>query len=126
MDEQVNAEVIAIEHRRTAATVAVDLAALEAIYDDELVYVHTTGKLDDKETILSLLERNRHVAALERGELSVVTWGDTAVMFGPIQFRFKRSDGTERELSAYATQTFRRTKAGWRVVSFQSTPVNPA
>ena len=87
------------------------------------VYVHSTGKLDDKTAVLSQLEKRRHIIGLERGELSVIAWDNTAVMSGPIHYVFRKPDGAGLPVSAFATQTFRRHDAGWRLVSFQATPV---
>jgi ketosteroid isomerase-like protein len=125
MSDQTEKEVIAVENTRTAATVSVDIPALAAIYDDALVYVHSTGKMDDKAAVLAQLEKMRHIVGLERGDLKVVAWEDCALMSGPIHYRFRRPDGSERPMSAFATQMFRRDGGAWRLISFQATPLNP-
>jgi ketosteroid isomerase-like protein len=121
MSEDAKAAVIALEKQRTAATVAVDIAALSAIYADDLVYVHSSGKADNKAAVLAQLEQMRHIVGLERGDLCVQAWDNAAMMAGPIHYRFRRPDGTERPMSAFATQVFRREGATWRLVPFQAT-----
>ncbi len=121
MSEDARTALIALEKQRTAATVAVDVAALSAIYADDLVYVHSSGKADNKAAVIGQLEQMRHIAGLERGDLNIVAWENAAMMSGPIHYRFKRPDGSERAMSALATQVFRREGQSWRVVSFQAT-----
>jgi ketosteroid isomerase-like protein len=122
VSDNTKTELIALENKRTAATVAIDIPALSEIYDDEMVYVHSSGKCDTKAAVLEQLERMRHIVGLERGTLLVTAWDDGAVMAGPIHYRFQRADGTVREMSAFATQAFRRDGGAWRLMSFQATP----
>lgn len=47
-EEKIVAAVRAADDARVAATIAGDRSRLEAIYSDELLYTHSSGKTDDK------------------------------------------------------------------------------
>jgi ketosteroid isomerase-like protein len=111
----------ALENDRLKATIAIDVARLGEIYDDDLVYVHSSGKADDKAAVIDMLVKNRHIVGLERGTLVTHVWDGVAVMSGPIHYRFRRPDGSEIAMDAFATQTFRAVPGGWTLVSFQAT-----
>src|SRR5436190_16047670 len=47
-DDKIIAAVRAADDARLAATKAADRAALDAVYSDDLHYVHSSGKVDNK------------------------------------------------------------------------------
>jgi len=48
-------EIVAADEERMAATIASDSERLDAIYSDELRYAHSSGKVDDKESMIKSL-----------------------------------------------------------------------
>jgi ketosteroid isomerase-like protein len=115
------AEILALEARRHAALAAVDLAELDAIFDDDLVHVHATGLTHDKPSLIDHVSRNRHYIGFERGPLNVRILGDVAIVTGPLINRMRgEHPGAERVMRAVATQVVRRTPAGWRFLSFHT------
>ena len=73
------------ERRRQAALVNVDLKALDEMFADDLVHIHSVGLVHDKAELLAHIDAKRGFAAIERGHLTVrVLSEDAAVMTGTI------------------------------------------
>src|SRR6187401_2593548 len=51
----IEAEISALDGRRIEALINADTKALDEIYSDDLVYVHSGGKIDSKKPYLALL-----------------------------------------------------------------------
>ena len=116
------AAIRALEARRHAALVAVDLSELDAIFDDDLVHVHTNGLSQTKSELLEHVSKNRHYLAFERGPLTFRGLGDLAIVTGSLTNHMRGEiPDTPRMMRAVATQVVRRTPEGrWRFLSFHS------
>ncbi|AEN13312.1 MULTISPECIES: nuclear transport factor 2 family protein [unclassified Streptomyces] len=122
-DAATRAELTALDERRRAALVAVDLPALDAMFDDSLVHVHAPGLTHSKAQLLEHVATRRAYLDSTRGELSIRLVGDVAVMTGRLTNRLRSPEGGERVLGGVVTQVLRRCDDGeWRFLSFQMTP----
>lgn len=123
-DADTRAEVLAVEERRQRALLAVDVAALDDLYDESIVHVHAPGLVHDKAQLLEHVATRQSYRAMERGELLVRLVGpDVAIVTGRLTNRLGSPDGSERVVSGPVTQVLRRCDDGaWRFVSFQMTP----
>lgn len=111
-----------LEKRRQSALIAVDLDALDAMFADDLVHVHSTGLVHDKTALLRHIDRKRGFIGIERGPLAIRIEGSIAVMTGPMSSRMRAADGTsETVMNSFVTQVLRRTADGWRFISFHLT-----
>jgi ketosteroid isomerase-like protein len=114
--------ILDLERRRQEALVAVDLAALDAMFCDDLVHVHSTGLVHDKTALLRHIDQKRGFIAIERGPLTIRIEGTIAVMTGPMSSRMRGPDGAgETVMRSFVTQVLRHTDQGWRFISFQLT-----
>lgn len=114
--------ILDLERRRQEALVAVDLAALDAMFCDDLVHVHSTGLVQDKTELLRHIDRKRGFIAIERGSLTIRIEGTTAVMTGTMTSRMRTPNGAdETVMRSFVTQVLRHTDQGWRFISFQLT-----
>jgi ketosteroid isomerase-like protein len=121
--EQEAAEVLATEDRRRAALVAVDLDALDDLFDDSLVHIHAPGVTMDKAQLREHTATRRAYLEIARGDLDIRVVDDVAIVTGPITNRLRTADGGERTLAGVATQVLHRDGDGaWRYLSFQMTP----
>nr|WP_240933435.1 nuclear transport factor 2 family protein [Cellulomonas sp. IC4_254] len=119
------AELRAVEDRRRRALVAVDLAELDALFDDALVHIHSPGLTHDKPQLLAHVAERRAFVDITRGPLDVRVLGDVALVVGTLTNRMRTPAG-EVTLTGVATQVLRRTGAGrWRFLHFQLTPTSP-
>lgn len=114
--------ILDLERRRHEALVAVDLAALDAMFGDDLVHVHSTGLVHDKTELLRHIDQKRGFIAIERGPLTIRIEGTIAVMTGPMISRMRAPNGVdETVMRSFVTQVLRHTDQGWRFISFQLT-----
>ena len=114
--------ILAAELRRQQAVVAVDMPALDALFADDLVHVHSTGLVHNKKQLLEHMDRKRGFLGVERGPLQIRVEGDTAVMTGSVVNRMRSKDGQgEMLLHGFVTQVLRRYPDGWKFTNFQFT-----
>ena len=122
-DAATRAELLAVEERRRQALLAVDLPALDDLYDASLVHIHAPGLTHSKAQLLEHVATRQAYLDMTRGELNIRLVGDVAIMTGRLTNRLRGPDGGERVLGGVATQVLRRCADGrWRFVSFQMTP----
>jgi ketosteroid isomerase-like protein len=126
--QKIEAEVTRVDADRIAALLKQDLPALERLFSDKLVYVHSGGRVDSKANYLaSLAAGNLTYVSLRYDPPAVVRAmsDDTVVATGRanIEARNKAGQVTKRVLTT--TTVYVRTTEGWQVVSYQGTPVQP-
>jgi ketosteroid isomerase-like protein len=118
-DKDTAAELIALEHRRNAALVANDMALLGTMLTDDLTYVHASGKLDTKATLLASIGRDYSYLESERGELALRVFGDTAVMTGPAKFLLKVSSKPDPiTVPCNVTQVWVKQGGAWKLAAY--------
>jgi ketosteroid isomerase-like protein len=121
-DPDVKAQILEAEQLRQTAVVAIDLVALDQLFADDLVHVHSTGLVHSKEELLQHIDRKRGFLSIERGPLNVRVEGDVAVMTGPIVNRMRGKDGAgDIVMHGFVTQLLRRSPRGWQFTNFQLT-----
>lgn len=87
------AQVHAAEDARYAAQTSLDYSTLERLLADDLIYIHSSALVDNKQTYLDSM-RNGSVRylAMKRSEVQVRTFGCLAVMTGLGQFDVQLKD----------------------------------
>lgn len=113
------AALIALEARRNQALVANDMAALGELLAEDLTYVHASGKLDGKASLLASIGRDYSYLESERGEIDVRVFGDTAVMTGPAKFLLKLAAKPDPvTVPCNVTQVWVRADGKWRMAAY--------
>lgn len=111
-----------LERRRQTALVNVDLKALDEMFSDDLVHIHSVGVVHSKSELLAHIEAKRGFAAIERGHLEIrVLSDDAVVMTGTITNHMRAPDGSSSEMRGMVTQIIRREPTGWKFMHFQLT-----
>jgi ketosteroid isomerase-like protein len=115
-------EAAAAEAERYTAMAAGDLAALDRLLADDLVYTHSTGVRDTKDAYLASL-RDGVVAydAVDHVIEQVLRSGDTVLIFERMHAR-ARLNGRPVSLSSKALAVWRRSGASWALIAYQPTP----
>jgi hypothetical protein len=112
---------IALEERRCRAEVESDVATLDSLLDDDFVYIHLSGGIDDKEKLLASRATIKF-PAMKRHELKVHVSDDLAVITGRISFQNKMVDSPIlRTVEAYVTQALARRGSQWKYIIHQVT-----
>ena len=116
--------ILDVEHRRRVALVAVDLAELDRLFDEDLIHIHSTGLVHTKAELLRHIDQKRAFIGIERGSLQVRVEGNIAVITGAMtnRMRAQKSEG-EVLMRGFVTQVLRRTADGWKFLNVQLTPI---
>jgi ketosteroid isomerase-like protein len=110
-------ELLAAEQARCRAWEGGDASPLAELLADDLWYVHTHGKRDTKASLMSALQHARQ--RVERDDLRVRVFGDTALMTGGITVTIESG----QVFVSHVVQVWRRREGGgWELVAQQSTP----
>ncbi|MCW5773019.1 MAG: nuclear transport factor 2 family protein [Rhodospirillaceae bacterium] len=118
-DANAVAEITALETARCRALVAEDMKALGAMIAEDLVHIHTTGRVETKaEYLAGAANRIQFLAASHR-DTKVRVYGNIAVATGTLEQVVRtRATGDERRLLALATRVWRKDGGGWLLCSF--------
>ena len=120
-------EILAQEEQLTQATRQLDLAVLDRIYADDILFTGVTGATCNKSSLMDEARRGRaerqaaaetqhFVASYDKGDIKVVAHGDTAVT----SWRFVitiRNDGQETTRTYRTTNVWMRRQPGWQVIA---------
>jgi uncharacterized protein (TIGR02246 family) len=126
--QSIEAEISRLEAARIEALLRADLKALQQLFSDQLVYVHSAGKIDSKQPYLATLAAgNLNYVTLRYEPPAVVRvmGPDTAVVTGRANIETKNKAGQLTKRVLTTTTVYVRSTAGWQVVSYQATPVLP-
>lgn len=91
---------------------------LADLFDDELVFVHITGRITTKDDWINQLKTGRFVYnKIEQKEASVKVYGNTAVLVGKAKFTV--NGGSEYHL--VYTEVYTKKKNQWKLVNLHTT-----
>jgi uncharacterized protein (TIGR02246 family) len=122
----VTAYFAALEEARFAAMRALDVAALRALLADDLVYTHSSGVRDGKESYIQALQDGTYrYFAMQATPPSVRVYGDTALVVGRVVTRLA-SRGAEKLLDNATLTVWVRRDGRWQLVAYQPTVVPTA
>ena len=117
-------QVLAAENARTTALDNNDLPALEKILADDLTYVHASGKVDTKATMLE---------AIRSGQVRYISWapvrlnarvsGDAAVLDGEYRVRVtdRRVKPDPFDVDIFVLAVYALRNGRWQQIAWQST-----
>ena len=106
-------EILKLENSRCAALMSGDVDALGELLAEDLVHVHGNGQIDGKADYLSGVKSKYKFYRVERGHLNLRTYGDLAVVVGPLS-QTVSVNGVNKEISAVVTQTWVRRDGQWK------------
>jgi ketosteroid isomerase-like protein len=123
-DSALQDEVMKAEDARNQALPKGDVAALEQIYADDLVYTNATGALLTKKQHLAELNgRSLHFTSFKHDDVQVTVHGNTGIVTGistsGVEYKGTVSNSPRRFLNVYSKQDGR-----WLCVAHMETPVS--
>lgn len=112
-----------LENARYRAMVSSDITTLDQVLADDLIYTHSSGRVDDKAQYLESIRSGalRYLSA-ERQQDSLRVYGDVVILQGRMKAHIV-SGGIERQLDNVFTCVWARKTQGWRMVNWASTPI---
>ena len=113
--------VIDLDRKRMDAMARKDLAALNALISDDLVYTHSTARLDTKQSLLGAMESGATVyTSVAPSEVNAQDLGDTVVLTGRAQIGVL-SQGRPNSFAVRFTDVWSNKAGRWQMVAWQST-----
>ena len=113
-----------LEDRRFQAMIDADMAALDQLLADGLVYTHSYGGSDSKASYLAGIRGKKWVyRRIERPKEEIQLHGDAAVITGQAKIELL-SEGKPKTLNSAFTNVWVKGAKGWQMVAWQSTPLS--
>jgi ketosteroid isomerase-like protein len=120
-NDRAEQEVRQADAGRIKAMLASDVAALDRILADDLVYTHSTGAVDDKKQYLaSIKSGDLTYLAYEPLEAKIRVYGNVAIINGRAQVK-ARSKGQDTSALLRYTAVYVKRDGRWQFASWQST-----
>jgi ketosteroid isomerase-like protein len=112
-----------LESRRYRAMCEADVATLEELLADSLVYTHSYGGADSKASYLDGIRSKKWVyQVVERPIEDIQVHGDCAVVTGQVRIELL-SSGQPKKLNSRFTNVWVKGRQGWQMLAWQSTPL---
>ncbi|MBQ12716.1 MAG: DUF4440 domain-containing protein [Planctomyces sp.] len=114
-------EIIALENRRIEAMVKQDTQELNEILADDLIYTHSTARLETKAEFISSCTSGRtDYRSVETDDVKVRNYGDTAVVTGHAKIHVN-ANGQDVKFQVRYLDVYAKRDDVWRMVAWQST-----
>lgn len=113
--------VVAAEKARFEAQVSKNIDVLNQLLADDLVYVHSSGNVDTKQSyIQSIKEGNSTYNSIDVQEQKVRLYGKTAIINGICYIKRPAVDGKNNDLKLRYTDVYVKKGGRWQMVTWQS------
>jgi ketosteroid isomerase-like protein len=121
--DDVAAEIRQAEDRRFAAMLAGDVDALSQLLSDRLVYTHSTGSRDTKQSLLSkMADGSLTYLSIDHPVEQVIVLGDAVLVIGEMRAEVVL-EGVARRLNNSALAVWAYEQGQWRLAAYQPTPL---
>ena len=115
------ARVIALDKVRMQAMVDQDAAKLKNMICKDLIYTHSSARLDTKESLIGNMESGATVyKACTPSDVEALDLGDTVVLTGRADITIE-AHGNPNSFSVRFTDVWQNQDGTWRMVAWQST-----
>jgi ketosteroid isomerase-like protein len=114
-------KVIDLDKQRMDAMAKKDLAALNTLISDDLVYTHSSARLDTKKTLIGNMEAGSTVyTSVVPSDVKAQDLGDTVVLTGSCKISVM-SQGRPNSFGVRFTDVWANKGGQWQMVTWQST-----
>ena len=117
-----NAEtVIDLDRKRMQAMATKDYAALDALIADDLIYTHSSARLDTKQSLIANMKSGSTVySSVEPSDVKAQDLGDAVVLTGVARIKVN-SGGKAMEFGVRFMDAYAKRNGRWQMVAWQST-----
>ena len=113
--------VIALDAQRMTAMSQGDVGTLNALIADELVYTHSSARLDTKKSLIENMQSGKTVyTAVVPSDVQAQDYGDTVVLTGVARISVKSGDNA-MNFGVRFTDVWVNKGSSWQMVTWQST-----
>jgi ketosteroid isomerase-like protein len=114
-------KVIELDKQRMDAMAKKDLAALNTLISDDLVYTHSSARLDTKQSLIGNMEGGSTVyTSVVPSDVKAQDLGDTVVLTGSCKISVM-SQGRPNSFGVRFTDVWANKGGQWQMVTWQST-----
>jgi len=123
MANAAEAELLRLDDERARAMIAADTATLERLMSDDIVYTHSSGRLDSKKSfIASIAGGTVKYRRINRKEAAASLREGFAFLTGAVEIDVE-TGGKVLNLNLRFSNVWERTAKGWQQIVWQSTPI---
>jgi ketosteroid isomerase-like protein len=113
--------VIDLDKKRMTAMAQKDVATLNTLLADDLVYTHSSARLDTKQSLIGAMESGSTVyTSVEPSDVKAQDLGDTVVLTGSCRISVM-SGGRPNSFGVRFTDVYANKGGRWQMVAWQST-----
>ena len=113
--------VVALDRERMQAMADKNIARLNELLCKDLVYTHSSARLDTKESLIGAMESGATVyTSVKPSDVSAQDLGDAVVLTGAAQIKVV-SNGNPNSFGVRFTNVYHNQNGNWRMVAWQST-----
>lgn len=113
--------IIDLDKKRMTAMAQKDVAALKTMLCKGLVYTHSTGRQDTKQSLIDNMESGKTVyTSMEPSEVKAQDLGNAVVLTGVAAIGVN-SNGKPNSFRVRFTDVYENQNGTWRMITWQST-----
>jgi ketosteroid isomerase-like protein len=113
--------IIELDRKRMQAMAKKDVATLQSVLADDLIYTHSSARLDTKKSLLdNMVSGSTVYTSVEPSDVKAQDLGDTVVLTGTCEIKVT-SNGTPNAFGVRFTDVYARRDGRWQMVTWQST-----
>ncbi len=114
-------KIIDLDKKRMDAMAQKDLATLKAVIADDLIYTHSSARLDTKASLIGNMESGSTVyTAVVPSDVKAQDLGDTVVLTGSARISVM-ANGRPNSFGVRFTDVYANRGGQWQMVAWQST-----
>ena len=114
-------KIVDLDRKRMSAMAQKDVTTLKALLSDELVYTHSSARLDTKQSLIGAMESGSTVyTAVEPSDVKAQDLGDAVVLTGSCRISVM-SNGRPNTFGVLFTDVYANKGGQWQMVAWQST-----
>ena len=113
--------IIELDKKRMTAMAQKDIATLNELLSDDLVYTHSTARLDTKQSLIGAMESGKTVySSVVPSDVKAQDCGDTVVLTGVARISVN-SGANAMSFGVRFTDVYANKGGRWQMVTWQST-----
>ena len=113
--------VIDLDKKRMSAMAQKDIATLNELISDDLIYTHSSARLDTKQSLIGNMESGSTVyTSVVPSDVKAQDLGDTVVLTGSCRISVN-SGGKANSFGVRFTDVYANKGGKWQMVTWQST-----
>ena len=123
MNEAAIQEVTRLEDQRCQALVTNDFATMQTLFSDDLMYTHSSAKVDTKASYIESMRSGQvKYKKMDREDVSMHVHGDAVFITGKARITVQ-VQGEEKLINARYSNVWVKTNKGWQFALWHATPI---